>query len=119
MIFFRGGAVGLDDAARLLSGRGMNVQRGPAQLAVQWQGGPVLGIRYASDTRVAQEARELGARSPHAAGMSQCTARFEVAISDLETALDEMNTLMEVQMTLQEATGGYLFCAWNRALTGP
>ena len=119
MVFFRSGAVALDDAARLLAGRGMRVGKQGTELAVQWNGGPVLRIRYASDSRVASEATEISARTPHAGPMSQCNARFEVAIPDLETALDEMNTLMEVQMTLQEATGGYLFCGWNRALTGP
>ena len=119
MIFLKGGHVGLDDAARLLTGRGMRVQQGSGQLVVQWQNGPVLGIRYAAGPQVAKEANEIGARTPHAAAMAACNARFEVAIADLETALDEMNTLIEVQMTLQEATGGYLFCGWNRALTGP
>ena len=119
MVFFRSGAVALDDAARLLSGRGMHVGKQGTELAVQWNQGPVLRIRYAADSRVAQEAHEIGGRTPHAAAMNACNARFEIAIADLETVLDEMNTLIEVQMTLQEATGGYLFCGWNRALTGP
>ena len=40
-------------------------------------------------------------------------------IDDLESTLDEMNTLAEVQMTLQDLTNGYLVCTWNGSVQAP
>jgi len=41
--------------------------------------------------------------------MGECSARSEIGIDDLNAALDEINTLMEVQDALQDASQGFLF----------
>ena len=38
---------------------------------------------------------------------------------DLDAALDEINTLMEVQGALQDASRGYLFVPWSGNLSEP
>ncbi len=43
----------------------------------------------------------------------------EIGIENLDEALDEINTLMEVQGALQDASGGYLFLPWNGTLSKP
>jgi len=43
----------------------------------------------------------------------------EIGIADLDEVLDEINTLIEVQCTLQDATSGYLFNSWNGEVSGP
>ncbi|HHA2702836.1 hypothetical protein [Stenotrophomonas maltophilia] len=66
---------------------------------------------------VLQEAIELAHGTEHVHAMSQCTARFEISITDLEAVLDEMNTLIEVQQTLLTAVDGVLWNEWNEALS--
>ncbi|MDB5313114.1 MAG: hypothetical protein JWO38_7316 [Gemmataceae bacterium] len=51
--------------------------------------------------------------------MRECDVRFEVYFDSPHEALDEINTLMEVQIALQEASGGFLFLPWNGNLSGP
>jgi hypothetical protein len=43
--------------------------------------------------------------------------RFEVLIDDLDEALDEINTLIEVQVALMNATQGFLFNTWIGEVT--
>jgi hypothetical protein len=116
-VFFPAGPVALDEAARLLRDRTLRVARTGDQLSVGWDGGPLLRIRYARGPSVLEEARRIGGPTRHAAAMHACDARFEITFDDLNAVLDEVNTLMEIQMTLQEATGGLLFTAWNNVLT--
>lgn len=42
-----------------------------------------------------------------------------VGIDDLDGALDEINTLMEVQVALQDASQGFLFLPCNGNLSEP
>src|SRR4051812_9496782 len=118
LVFFRADAVTLDEAARRLAASGLRVDRAGDQLSVQLGAGPILRIKYARDARVTAEARAIGANTRHAAALGECDARFEVTFDDLAAVLDEVNTLIEVQMTLQETTRGFLYTAWNKALTG-
>jgi hypothetical protein len=65
------------------------------------------------------EAAEIGRGTEHAEAMAAFDARFEVEFDDLEDALDEINTLMEVQGALQDASQGYLFLPWNANICKP
>ena len=56
---------------------------------------------------------------PHEAALRECDARFEIGMDDLDKVLDEINTLMEVETALQDASHGYLFLPWNGNLAGP
>ena len=46
-------------------------------------------------------------------------ARFEIEFDNLDEALYEINTLMEVQAALQDASSGLLFLPWNGNLSAP
>jgi hypothetical protein len=37
----------------------------------------------------------------------------------VEAMLEEINTLIEVQSTLQAATGGLMYLSWNHNFAGP
>jgi hypothetical protein len=121
MIFFREAipGVGIDDAERLLGNRGLQVFRTAEILSVCWEGGPKLSITKSVDAHVADEAAEIAEGTSFASEMSRCNARFEISIAELDETLDEINTLIEVQCTLQDATAGYLFNSWNAAISGP
>lgn len=121
MIFFKSGSsgFGLEDAERLLRERGLQVLREADTLSVHWNAGPTLLVRLSAALYVRDEASEIGEGTPFAVEMSRCDRRFEIGIEDLDAALDEINTLIEVQITLQDATNGYLFNSWNGEVSGP
>ena len=81
--------------------------------------GPTLRVYLVGGPEVRTQGREAAAGTPHGAAMAACDARFEIVIDDLATVLDEMNTLLEVQLTLQDLTGGLLFNTWTGKLSAP
>lgn len=119
MVFFRCGACDLEAAALAMEGSGLKVQRDGATLVVGRDGSPSFRIGHVTDSHVQVEAAEIGAGSEHEEAMRGCDARFEIEIQDLDEALDEANTLMEVQGALQDACQGYLFLPWNGSLSEP
>jgi hypothetical protein len=68
---------------------------------------------------VCVEAAKIGHGTPHEDALRECDARFEIVIEDLDEALDEINTLMEVQGALQDVSQGFLFLPWNGELSEP
>jgi len=121
MIFFRSdsSAFGIDRAARLLTDRGLQVVRDADALFVRSDNGPEMSLVFNAEADVAKEAAEIGEGTPFAGELIDCDARFEIGIEDLDEVLDEINTLIEVQSMLQQATSGYLFNSWNGELSGP
>jgi hypothetical protein len=109
----------VEDAARILIDRGLSVTRRDDELSVRWDDAPELRVVLVQDRYVRDEAEEIGAGSPHADRMRSCDVRFEILIDDLDEVLDEINTLIEVQATLQNATDGFLFNTWNGHLSPP
>jgi len=79
--------------------------------------GPTLRVCLAHGPNIRAEAAKIAAGTPHVAAMAACDARFEIVIDDLAAALDEMNTLMEAQLTLQDLTAGLLFNTWTGKLS--
>jgi hypothetical protein len=118
-VYFRSGALSLGDAARALSERGLSVTQDGERLHVRWDGGPELRVYLARYPWVRQEAAEAGEGTWHAEEMGQCDARFEISFDSLNEVLDEINTLIEVQATLQSLCRGYLCNSWNGNLAGP
>src|SRR5262245_9369013 len=108
LIFFRSGRGNLDTAAAALTNCGMSVQRMSGafgdELAVGFRHGPQLRVAFIEEPYVREEAAEISADSPHAMEMSRCEVRYEVLIDDLDDVLDEINTLIDVQAALQNAT---------------
>jgi hypothetical protein len=66
---------------------------------------------------VREEAIEIGEGTDYEIAMGDCDARFEVSFEDLDEALDEINTMIEVQVGLQEVCDGILFLTWNGGLS--
>lgn len=119
LIFFRSGGYDLEAAARSLASRGLSVSRVGNDLDVTWHGGPKLRVAFVNAKWVQEEAAEVAERHPRALELSTCDVRFEIMFDDLDEVLDEINTLIEVQATLQKATGGYMLNTWNGELSCP
>ncbi|MBK6921172.1 MAG: hypothetical protein IPH07_27495 [Deltaproteobacteria bacterium] len=119
MVFFPALACDLDAAAKSLAGYGLTVTRRGDELTAGRPGSPQFRIVLSAEPHVAVEAAKIGMGTPHEAAMRECGARFEVAIDDLDAALDEINTLMEVQGALQDASQGFLFLPWSGHLSEP
>lgn len=119
MVFFRlAQGVDLAAAGAALREAGLDVEEAGACWRVRWDDGPLLRVGLSAAPQVAAQASALG-EGGAVPGIGACDVRFEIAIDDLDEALDEANTLIEVQATLQGLTGGYLFNSWNAELLPP
>lgn len=119
MVFFRAGTCDLEAAAASLQDYGLDVSREPGLLFASTDGSQPFRIRLSTAPHVQAEAIEIGTGTPDEAAMRTLDARFEIAIDDLDEALDEINTLIDVQSALQEVSNGYLFLPWNGHLSAP
>lgn len=93
--------------------------RDGAQLVVRRSKSPESCVRLVTESGVRAEAAEIGEGTPHEADLRGCDAYFEIHFESLDEALDEINTLMEVQGALQDASQGFLFLPWNGNLSQP
>ena len=109
----------MQKAREHLSRTSLAVEAGPDVLRVWFGDSPKYIVYFSDASHVRIEAAEIGAGRPEEKAMHTFGARFEVVITDLDKALDEINTLMELQSALQDASGGYLFLPWNGTLTKP
>lgn len=117
-IFFIDGRYGLDAAAQALVRRGFSVRQKSSELVVCFPGKPIFRVSLATDDYVKQEAAELSIATPYSENMSKSDARFEILIDDLDAALEEMNSLIEIEAALQELTHGIVYCTWNGEISG-
>lgn len=63
--------------------------------------------------------RLMGKARKHKALAETCDAYIEIKFESLNEVLDEINTLISVQSSLQKATGGLLYRSWNQSFSGP
>lgn len=119
MVFFQSDKCNLEDAYQSLISYGLTVKRYDNKLLCFRDDSPQFTIVLATGKQIQQEAVEIAQGTPHAGSMNQCDCRFEVFFDDLDEVLDEINTLMDVQGALQDASGGFLFTPWNSNLTEP
>jgi hypothetical protein len=119
MVFFQPEACDLDAAIQSLTRYGLTVTRQGDYLTTGRPGSPQFRVRLVAGMNVRIEAAEISHGTPHAEAMRACSARFEIGIDDLDAALDEINTLMEVQGALQDTSQGFLYLDWNGNLSGP
>ena len=118
-VYFKSGRCDLDAAIRSLTGHGLSVIRHDGYVTASRPGSPEFDVGLSTEPWVREEAAEIGGGTPHAAALRGCDARFEVSFESLDDALDEINTMMEVQVALQEACGGFVFLPWNENLSAP
>ena len=119
LVFFRSRECDLNAAALSLAKCGLTVVRLGTELVVSWADSPEFRVCLDVGSHVPLEAAEIGAGTEFDAALRECNARFEVAFDDLGAALDEINTLMQIQGALQIASQGYLFLPWNGNILGP
>jgi hypothetical protein len=119
MVYFSGPAT-LADAARSLSAHKLHVVEAADLLQVRSRAdtGPVFWVGLNTEPWVLLEAAERAEENglPELAHLDR---RFEVPMDDLEAALDDYNTMFEVQATLQNLTGGYIVMSWNGNVIAP
>jgi len=104
----------------VLAEEGVTAEGDAEPFALRCGDGPTL---YASVVRGEVAAvlatRLMGRGRKHRALANASNAYVEVKFECLDEVLDEMNTLISVQGSLQQATGGLLYCSWNQSFSGP
>jgi hypothetical protein len=118
-VYFRAGATDLEAVVTALVAAGMTATRSGEFATVGYADGPALRLSLKSSTVVRDEATARGKGTRHARSMVGFDARVDVDIEDLDRALDEINSLIVVQGTVQELTRGYLYTPWNGGLHPP
>jgi len=119
MVLFRG-PHDIAAAAAALTAEGLRVERAGDELTVSYDdSSPSFRVVLSRAAHIPEEAAEIGEGTRHAASLATCDARFEIEIDDLDEALDEINTLIQVQAALQSLTGGIMYTAWNGNLQAP
>lgn len=70
-------------------------------------------------TDTARQVIERSVNSPATRQVQAAQGQFVVSGEDLDAALDEINTMIIIQGTLQDATNGIIYLPWNGTLTPP
>ncbi|MCZ2404069.1 hypothetical protein IV498_12980 [Paenarthrobacter sp. Z7-10] len=117
-VYFVRGAADLETAAEAFPRHDLAAERTPSALVLT-VGELRFEISLDESEAVPAAAAEAGKNTEFEAGMAACTAGFKVRVSDLERALDEINTIMELQGALQDCCGGFVFLPWNHGIIEP
>ena len=118
-VMFSSPGISLDQAAELFPTPHWLAARVEDCLLVQFGESQQFRITLSMGPEVLAESAEIGRQAGHVQALEHCDQRFEIEIDDLDSALDEINTLMEIQGFLQDATEGFLFTCWNENLLPP
>lgn len=115
LILYHDPHIGIDEAEAAL-GSYIVARRGDV-LHFRWPNGPVLRIRAinAVSARDGRVSWHLNLPTP----VDRFPRAFEISFDDLEEVLDEINTLIDAQATLEDLTGGACYNTWNENLTLP
>ena len=118
-IFFSRSSFGLPDAARALSKAGLSVSPSRSALKVTCSSGPVLSVTLRHGAVVHAEAVCLPRHPAYSTAIEAATGLLRITFADRNAVLDDANTLIETQLTLQAATAGILYTAWNQQFSAP
>ena len=103
----------LNDAKTALEKDGLSVESNNNRLICFRDNSPRFTIRFIQE-EVLAEAKTLGEEYPnYRSRLKNCDARFEILFDDLSEVLDEINTPIDIQLTLQDTTEGIVFTSWN------
>ncbi|MDQ6755180.1 MAG: hypothetical protein M3017_17700 [Actinomycetota bacterium] len=117
-VYFARGAADLKAAAAALPDHDLSAEQTDSALVVST--GPVrFRVTLDESAAVAEQAADAGKRTEFEADFARCTARFAVEVNDLEGALDEITTIMELQGALQDCCTGFVFLPWNNGIIEP
>lgn len=116
-IMFQNDDLQLEIAEQKLRDAGLKVEKINNELKASWDNGPELIVSYSSGEKVQQDSERLGNGSEYENELKSCQSRFEISFDDIDDVLDEMNTLIEVQGTLQDISDGISFNSWNQQLS--
>jgi hypothetical protein len=109
----------LDDA---VAGLGMTVTTKTGSLSVTWNDGPKFKVSLAAGPQVLADCAEIaeafGEGRADRAQVAACDGWVSLSF-ELEKAVDEANTLIELQLTYQSLVEGWVFTQWNGRLVGP
>lgn len=121
-VYFRKGEAGLAQAAEALALHDLSStplnSLAPAEAFTVAADGFGFVVRLDESPSAASEAKNVAAAAAMA-GLATCDARFAVEVVGLPAALDEINTMMELQGALQDCCGGYLVLGWNGGIVEP
>jgi hypothetical protein len=113
LVFFSRSPFGLQDAAHALSKAGLSVAPSRSALKVSWHSGPVLTVTVLHGQAARAEATCLPRHPVHSHEIEAATGLLRISFTDRNAVLDDANTLIETQLTLQAVTAGVLYTAWN------
>ena len=114
MILCSSDRANLDDALAALERDGLTVERDNDKLICFRDNSPRFTIYLNQGEEVQAEAKTMGEEYPnYRSKLKNCDARFEIYFADLGEVLNEINTLIDIQLTLQDATEGIVFTSWN------
>jgi hypothetical protein len=122
LIFFRDPAAEFTPARlkQVLQDARLTVTGNEQPFSVRWHDGPTLLVSVQRGSYVETVIRGLvGKHRKHRTLIPGCDTQIKIELQDVEAALDEINTLIEVQSTLQAATRGLMYLSWNHNFAGP
>jgi hypothetical protein len=101
-------------------GSGLTETGGDPPFAFRCGGGPILYLAITRGEFVESFGRRLMGRGrKYRPLLSGCDTQIEITFRNLDEALDEISTLIDVQQLLQSATDGLLYRSWNQTFSGP
>ena len=117
LVFCSSDRANLNDAQAALEQNDLTVERDNDSLVCFWGDSPRFTLRFNQEEEVRAEAKTLSEEYPnYRTKLKNCNARFEISFADLSEVLNEINTLIEIQLTLQDITEGIVFTSWNGIL---
>jgi hypothetical protein len=123
LLFFRDSEAKftLETLKQILGDRAATVTGESQQLALRWGDGPTLylAIERGDVAEILASRLMDGRDQTHRSLVAGCDAYIQITFENLEEVLDEINTLIDVQATLQTATHGLMYLSWNQHFTGP
>ncbi|WP_394937722.1 hypothetical protein [Psychromicrobium sp. YIM B11713] len=118
-VYFRSGAATLAKAQETLPLHDLEATSSTENTFTVEAEGLSFQVSLEESEQVAAEASQAAGAEQQWQPLKECSARFLVQISDLQEALEEINTMLELQEALQDSCDGYLVLPWNGGILGP